>query len=416
VNLLPKDREVIFISNVERAAIKNLNQFRKSKSEEYYYNDIYSFNLKQPHIQIKYMTRGDGGDLRISFNPIKHNFSQHQGLLQASIDAFINDLSLSLSDIINLNDLVYYKRILVSKDETCINLIIPSEDIDSILNVISKIRMPRYKISTKYLNKGSVYFYTGETDTKSGVSIRAYDKTKELKEKGCILNEENLKDMAILRIELASKRAKIRREFNKSNVIFHTKGLNKNHKFIILKQKHKMNEYNSAFYNLSGSRYANIIKAESEKTLYINAANSTNCTLSSQYKILYLRREFNLKELEYMMLNTYEHDVFYSLINNLHLDKKIVIRAKLFKKIERTSKLSKTEKTAAKRVVKYLNGENVPNSEKISEYSIRKYIKFILSLGYHYIYSDKEIGDVIKCGISTSPNIIDIKDYVVSYA
>lgn len=52
---------------------------------------------------------------------------------------------------------------------------------------------------------------------------------------------------------------------------------------------------------------------------------------------------------------------------------------------------------------------------QLSEYSIKKYTNFILSLGYHYVYSDEEIGEVIKGDIIIASNLIDINDYIISY-
>jgi hypothetical protein len=410
---LPKDREVIFISNVEEKYIRNLNGYRIRKSEKSYYQDVYYMYLKQTHILIQYMTRWNGGDLRISFNPTKSQLLQEN-----SINVFIEKLSLLLKDSIDLERLVYYNRIMVSKDETCINIIMPSENINPTLKAISKIKLSRYKVDTKYLNKGTVNFYTGKEATNTGIKIRIYDKTKDLREKGDILNEEKLNGMGVLRIELVSKRAKIRREFNRSSFVFLGTRLLKNSNFIISKKQQNINDCNNVFYSLSSSRYYNKILVKATNDVYFNIENKINNIKDnafSQYKTQCFNRDFNLKELEYMLCNRYEHDVFYLLINGLYLNKKITTRKKLFKKIERTKKLSRREKATARMVVKYLNDERMTEDVQLSEYSIKKYTNFILSLGYHYVYSDEEIGEVIKGDISIASNLIDINDYIISY-
>lgn len=306
VNLLPKDREVIFISNVEEKYIRNLNRYRIRKSEKCYYKDVYYMYLKQTHILIQYMTRWNGGDLRISFNPTKSKLLQ-----ETSINVFIEKLSLLLKDSIDLERLVYYNRIMVSKDETCINIMMPAENIDPTLKAISKIKLSRYKVDTKYLNKGTVNFYTGKEATNTGIKIRIYDKTKDLREKGDILNEEKLNGMAVLRIELVSKTAKVRREFNRSSFVFLGTRLLKNSNFIISKKQQNINDCNNVFYSLSSSRYYNKILVKATDDVHFNIENKINNIKDnafSQYKTLCFNRDFNLKELEYMLCNRYEND------------------------------------------------------------------------------------------------------------
>ncbi|MBX4271982.1 hypothetical protein [Clostridium estertheticum] len=406
---MANDREILIICDVNESFIRNINTYKRRKSDNSYYSYMYYKDIKESNIYIEYKIKHRRvGDLRISFNPTKLQITR-----PFTVESLIKVLTIEVMEAIDLENLIYYNSIKVSKDETCINILLPKENIASVINAISKMNIQHYKVDNEYLSNGTVSFYTGKSPTSTGIKLRVYDKTKELSEKGVILDELKLNGMAILRIEMVSKRAKIRREFNKQRKFTFSSTLNMN---VYIKKQQIDDDYNKVFSNLSGITYFNKVKPMTTSNLYFNVTNAVNNVTDkvfSQFKIICIRKKSNLEELEYMMYYGYEHSVFYSLVNRLHLNSRIVTRKKLFKKIERTNKLSSAQKASARMVIRYLNKEQV--REEISEYNIKKYSRFILSLGYHYIYAGKEIGRLIIGDISLASNIVDINDYILSY-
>lgn len=402
---MSKDRLVLFIQDVDINQVKQLDKFSKIQNDNPYYINKYCINLANDNIHIGYnMVNNDIVDIRLSLNVSYLNFKyDRNGIETITTNDFLDILSKTIIDFIDLDKISYSHALKISIDETNIDMILPQQQIDQLLNVLSKTQVPRMKVETTYLDRGTLYFYSGDNFENPGVKIRIYDKSKELKARGKNISVCKLEGKGVLRIEYCFKRRKTSRELKKQDYITRLRNrkirLNVAHTKIQHATKDNINCYDNIFNSVNINQYKDNIhvskfnKYNEFSTKYGKSKSGINedrvkaTFVSSQ--LIALQRQDNLRELNSVLSTSYQSKLEENLIQLLHIDKKVLTKCGLMKCIDNNAALSIKSKKTAKRIVRYLNKEIYNIS--VSPSTIDKYKKLILSQGYHYIYSEEEI-------------------------
>ncbi|MGH4049755.1 MAG: hypothetical protein ACREVX_00115 [Clostridium sp.] len=401
---MAKDRLVLFIQGVDINEVKQLYKFRRVQNDNTYYIKRYGMNLANDDIHIGYnMINNDRGDIRLSLNVPYLSFKYGMHGVETTTNGFLDILAKAIIDFIDLDKISDSHSIKISIDETNLDIILPQQQIEQMLNLLSKTQVPRMKVDNRLLDKGTVYFYSGNNIDNPGFKIRIYDKTKELREKGKDINELKLEGNGLLRIEHSYRRRKTCRELKKQDYLIRLRNspivLGTTNTKIQQDAKTSVNRYDNIFKLVKMNQYKdnryvnNHNKYSKGITEYVKLWGDSNeeqvkiAFVSSQ--LIVLQRQNNLRELGSILSAGYQSELRDTLIQVLHLDKKVLTRAGLMNCIDNNAKLSPNAKKTARRIVRYLNKEIETIS--VSQSTLDKYKKLILSQGYHYIYSKDEI-------------------------
>lgn len=105
-------------------------------------------------------------------------------------------------------------------------------------------------------------------------------------------------------------------------------------------------------------------------------------------------KESNESNLCLVMSKEYQVTVLMEVITKLNLDKFITTRTKLISVVKGSKLFTDRELKTAIKVIKHNNGERYSHQLGVS--TIKKYDKKILSLGYHFMYSDVELKAITR--------------------
>lgn len=226
---MAKDRISLFIPNLPEAILKadgdtwNARNYRgkwhtnkSSESDHRSMKYLYgSLSCKAGYIDVQFLKfSSEYGDLLLSLSVAEiFNFTN---AIPKSVVSGLELAQKILSDlkyVLDISKLPNYEEWVISKDETCVDVIDTQENIMRRLKILSKTNMPYRNVDTEYLSKHTVYF-RARAGKKSASQVVVYDKVREQRErKG--LNMSNLLNLSLsegcMRIELKTRSATLRR-------------------------------------------------------------------------------------------------------------------------------------------------------------------------------------------------------------
>jgi hypothetical protein len=305
------------------------------KRSEYYRFGAMSCNIGVFNVKFsKYLSTR--GDLFISFSVAKlyhGNNSIAKGNI--SVTDLIQRIKRELSGVLHTEILPPTSEWIVTKDESNIDIIDSVENIQLRMEVLKKIRIPRRRLDSSFDTEGSLYFHSGKDRKKGSAVVTIYDKCKEQRDRGIDIHDLMglAHGMGILRIESKGKGYTVKKIASKAaEIIERKKGL--------------------------------------QRQVAANMGNRKN-------------------RLGIVMSVAYQFVVINEFIEKCGFDKIITTKERLNEVIEKSALFSKTRKRAAKRVVRYLNGEI--NTISLNMRTIEDYKKQILKTGYHYVCAEWEL-------------------------
>ncbi|MCY6485337.1 hypothetical protein OW763_13445 [Clostridium aestuarii] len=327
---------------------KKLKYFTNKKNN---YKDKFEGTFNGIHIT--YMPYLNRGYISIKFNIPKLLYGYNiYSVYQYNSRIIWKRLCYELRDVINLIKYPYIDFWRITEYENNIDII---DDINinvARYNVIRKIYTQNIYMDSTYADNGTIYFYPSKS-SKSNPSYKivVYDKLKEFKDKATGINTSNVlnnkelihlnSNQNILRIEIKNYRSKITKDFS----------------------------------------YTKVLSSKSEaKTEYLASPMSSYIGSFAEG----FNYQHQIGEIKYYL-------------KRLHLDKIITKRYRLFEVIEKDNTLKASTKKKIKNLIRYLNGEVKKCS--VSDKTAREYRDFILSKGYHYIYSDNQLDPITIDGI-----------------
>ena len=234
------------------------------------------------------------------------------------------------------------------------------------MQLISKIYIPYKSCNTKFINEGTVYINNGKNKRANNACITIYLKRQEMRSRGENIEDymNILDDEECLRIEIKGKRLSLRREAKKDR------------KMLI----NRINLFNNILSNYD---------PVSELNRYLGIKCGENRYIV-KYKEDPILKDMPLKPttLEDVLSRKYEVRNLIEILKSLQLDKRAVSKGALNNLIQNDTTIfnSKATKITAKRVVRFLNGED--KSTSLSKATINSYSKKILSMGVRYLFSD----------------------------
>ncbi|EKQ57250.1 MULTISPECIES: hypothetical protein [unclassified Clostridium] len=363
------------------------------------------------------------GDMYISFSIAKlyngNNSTPKSNIFTADL---IKRIYNGIDSIVYVDSLPSSETMKITKDETNIDIIDTIENIEARFKLFKKIKIPHRRLDCKLGNDGTLYFYSGKDKNKSSAVIIIYFKGREQQHRNNsiyrLLNiDEGKEDLRIefknMRYSLNKKVERVRNLIRMREIAYPMINANcyKSLDFDI-KTSIDMNmcvipattitpDFKSVFCNRRFYIDINITSFQ----MY----NCNNLSIYIQYS------KFNNKSnVEILMSKEYQYNLINHFINQCCLNKRITTKDKLYKIIDESELFTRTKKKAAKRVIRYLNGEIY--SISLSDKTISDYKKLIIKTGYHYLYSDGELEPITEKDIfmcieqDKFINIVDVHD------
>ena len=154
------------------------------------------------------------GDLKVSVNiPNIVNGNATTPKSDISIDDLEHIIHKEIKAICQTTQLPDIKEWKVTKDETNIDIIGKSDDIDELYEVLSRFEIPRYTLDMTYADRGTLYYHTGKKLEGSNSVISIYYKDRELAAKHDSFNHngEGIKPgESCLRIEIRNSKGPLK--------------------------------------------------------------------------------------------------------------------------------------------------------------------------------------------------------------
>ncbi|MBD7915426.1 hypothetical protein H9660_09720 [Clostridium sp. Sa3CUN1] len=387
---MSKDKVDISIQTTFKAINKNINLWNRRRVE------LKNTDNNKVNSRIDYWINKD--DIYIKY----YNFSTFSGrlIISLNMDKLFKKNNSDLSTVIGFNNLKDYledklgeiidfteisdiKSWGVNREETFIDIVVPTYMAEALFEVLLKTKSNRKKIDDEYANRETIYYHSGANRKKSKCLYKVYDKVKESIYRGNSI--EVPCNNTLIRFEAKNGRTKIVRVIRNIRKDIINKNNAADDVFININPilnnciKLKFNIYND--YVLKGSphlRYdtLNLWSIYDNKYKFYNNNVEYSTVLTN-----------NLSS-EATLLDTcdirYQEKSLIDFMKDIQMDKEKLTREQLLESIDVIFNTNKTRETA-KQVVRYLNGEieNPP----INIRSIVKYKKTILEFGVHYIYS-----------------------------
>lgn len=368
--------------NIRRENIKNnnINSNQNISRNDYWIN--------KDNYYIKYFNDNRfAGRLIISCNINKMLQRNHINKVKNDIDLYrIKDiLENELEDIIDFSSLTDIKEWGISREETFIDVLMPTYISDALFKVLIRTKCSRKKIDTRYSDNGTIYYYSGEERKNSKCLYKIYDKGLESASRGKPINIQS--GMSIIRFESKSGRSKIRRII----------------KSIREKLINQVNNSDKIFSLINTLRYC---YSREDLNLFINNDHMTQLNILCivelpviRYNCYDFRAKYKLNHIDSVYIknlsknatfndtcdNRYEKKSLIDFVKDIGMDKEKLTRSDLFKRINDIFETPKTRKTA-KEVIEFLNGERI--NPPINKRSMVAYQKKILDAGIYHIYSD----------------------------
>lgn len=373
---------------------------------------------------------------------LKNNFSK-SGLLilECSLSKLINgsnsipvtDINMEqlmklivfqgLDSLIDISRLPNMDKWSISRDENFIDIYGDRETIEALYDVIAKTQVNRKNIDLSNKEKGTVYFYSGSSRKRAGCLIKVYFKLKEMidkKEDTKYIDRITSQNCTVLRIEFKSNRSKIRHTVMNSKKAMNKRKVGLYNESDAIFSEISLDSYNKYFYfnndkdtclmncisNINNKLLINVFlqKEKEEITPLINHIGYQNIELGNIHIGLQLQNEKQALFSDAIEFQ-YQQKVIIDMLKDLNMDKRKISKRALYKLIDRSDIfIKKSTKSMAKKVIRYLNGEieTIPLHKR----KLKEYMNKILSMGVHYIYSDKEIpainiydSEVVKSGL-----------------
>lgn len=409
-----KDREIICVKGVNINSLYNIEKlwttyFKDSFKNKYKHRtSYYTYGAKICNIgifNVSYLRYSSTmGDLFISFSVAKL-YNGNNSIAKSNISS--TDV---IKRIFNELDCILYTDMLpppdgwkVSKDETNIDIIDTIENLKCRFELLKKVDIPHRKLDCKLADKGTLYFHSGKDKRKSSAVIIIYFKVQEQKIRGIDLHHlmHFGYECEIMRIEVKYKRDALNRRVKKVNKLTKSDcettlkyisgiGLNAIKKF---KYDNVDVRYIKKIINTSSIENLDVIYKGVILTSY------SDLMISHLPKVsYYIKCNDNKTTFNTVMSKEYQCDVIIDFIVRCGFDKRITTKDGLYKVIDKSDVFSKTRKKTAKRVIRYLNNEIY--SIDLDETTIHAYKKLILSTGYHYLYSDRNLEPITSNDIT----------------
>lgn len=346
------------------------------------------YGLKVGNYYIKFMSNLEFADrLQIDCSISKvYNGTNSKSKTNVTIEEFYNRVINDLKDYINFEAIGDVYDATISRDETFIDLIVPNEIKEDLFRVLKSTQPSRKKVDLTYYEKGTIYYYSGNTRSKLGAEYKVYDKVKEALSRGEVI--EVPPNHTIIRFEAKGSRNKLVHSIKK-----------------LIKSEIELERiFNEAFITVNDTNYMdNIPFAIDLDSKRLDLSQGIRIYSSvSNYKYKFNMNTVNIETSYKKRLNKrvtiqdicdtrYQKQAIVQMFKDLNMNTRKLTRKQLNRHMERVFTTSKTRKTA-RQVIKYLNEEleNCP----VNERTLSSYKKKIIDSGVHYIYSDKGIASV----------------------